>query len=367
MRHCTVCGAEAREGAKFCTSCGARLQTTGMDASASSGQTATLPSVTDEPSESARTDEDRDADASVSDVTTTYVPDSAETEGRADTPFTSSWPAPDDAPATDEPSDRTEGDDAHSGAEEPASWASAFVTPEPSRDDSTTDAADSGWTGDDTQEELRDDIGTDADRDEGRFGEESWTWAGGDEPASDVGLVDDASRKNMTTENDQHGASTWGSWAPAVNGPSTLHEHDDDPAGQIRGLLNELADRIDRLVNPATVGSREIDPDQLADQLDRWARTVPDVDELLDVVRDVRKAPRDLDAITRLVDRAGDLELLVRHYQSITTSSGQWAAELRRPRQDAVDDVSAKPKALPRGELTLPAVVAPAAPDRHCG
>jgi hypothetical protein len=95
------------------------------------------------------------------------------------------------------------------------------------------------------------------------------------------------------------------------------------------------------MMSPATMASREVDPDALADQLATWSRAVPGIDDVLTVVQAVRKQPRDLDALLSLADRAPDLELLVRHYQAITASSDRWAGELRRPREGSTDKPTA--------------------------
>lgn len=353
MKHCTVCGAEAREGAKFCTSCGARLQST-----VAASETATLPTVSDEPesppentpaSGIADTSE-RDADNDPED-TAIYVPerdDSAEASAPADTPYVASWPDTDTPDDADEQPDQPEPASSSPESSEPASWTSAFVSPEPSPSDSGADdtgaTAAEGDRGDDTSEwswnTPQEDGDTDSDQGEAVVAEESWSWSTADEPASDTGAENDDVPQASSLEDETHGASTWESWAPAAGGPSALDDHDDDPIGQIRGLLNDLAERIDRVVSPALLDSRDVNPDDLADQLDRWARPVPDTDELLAVVQDARKSPRDLDAVARLADRAAELELLVRHYQSITSSSGKWADELRRSRSNESNESS---------------------------
>lgn len=357
MRHCTVCGAEAREGAKFCTSCGARLQGTGTE-------TSTLPSVsgTVEPPSGADPDpiaDDAgrdDAGNGSSDDTVAYVPEQgepAEAGEPADTAYVANWPATDDADASDDQAEQAEPDPLASDSSEPASWTSAFVSPEPASTDSEADdtheAADesvrddtgSEWSWSEPQDEPPAGTASEGDDDEAPAApEESWPWAATDEAPSEPGMPDDSVPGDPELKPDHSGASTWESWEPAAAGPSTLDEHRHDPVGDIRGLLNDLADRIDRLVSPSTLESRSIDPDDLADQLDRWSRSVPDTEELLATVQEVRKSPRDLDAIARLADRAADLELLVRHYQSMTSSSSQWASDLRRqrdPRQNEHD------------------------------
>jgi hypothetical protein len=142
----------------------------------------------------------------------------------------------------------------------------------------------------------------------------------------------------VAAEDDHHGASQWESWAPAADATPTVATGSSDTAASVRRLLDDLANRIDRLIAPATLASREVDPDSLAEQLDRWSRPAPGSDDLLAAVQAVRKSPRDIDAVTRLADRAADLELLVRHYQAITTGSAKWAAELRQQKEPSGDE-----------------------------
>jgi hypothetical protein len=111
-----------------------------------------------------------------------------------------------------------------------------------------------------------------------------------------------------------------------------------DAGASVRRLLDELANRIDRLIDPAPIAARGVDADDLADQLGRWSSASTDADGLLEVVRAVRTAPRDVDALTRLADRAPDLELLVRHYQAITNTSGEWSRKLRDRKPSGGED-----------------------------
>jgi predicted nucleic acid-binding Zn-ribbon protein len=298
MTHCTVCGAAAREGAKFCTSCGARLVDTVATAPASDDtaiHASVEPDVSDAPDTAP--DERQEVEAETiwaSTVTGSAtgevesVPvDTAEPEPVAapgeQAEYTASWPeAGDEAPVEGAPA----GAVADSGAQPDAAWAS--------------------WS--DTATEPTEPTELPAS-----------------EPVAEPGEPDAVDGMEAS----HHGASQWESWAPEASGEATVPASGSDVGASVRRLLDDVANRIDRLIDPATVASRGVDVDELADQLGRWSRTSTDAAGLLEVVRAVRTSPRDVDALMRLADRAPDLELLVRHYQAITTGAGDWASRLR--------------------------------------
>jgi len=322
MTHCTVCGAAAREGAKFCTSCGARLVDTVVPVAEPADAQAT---VVAEPAAAGTPDmpEDRQQVAESTwgpvengaVVVETEVAPSEEPEPDAaeSAEYTASWPT--DEGGTGEPVSA-----APAGADDGpgATWSSWSVT----KDDPGTGPAPASFA-------------TDADQDPRPDASRSGELADGGADSREATVVEPAPADPM--DESHQGASQWESWTPEASGAATVPATGGDVGASVRRLLDDLADRIDRLIDPAPVTSRGVDADELADQLDRWSNASTDADGLLDVVRAVRTSPRDVDALTRLADRAPDLELLVRHYQAITGSAGEWASKLRdqAPRDEA--------------------------------
>lgn len=268
MTQCTICGSTSRDGAKFCTSCGARLE--------------------DDAPASQQDSESNESESSL-------AQDDPERESVADT-YASSWPATD----TD-----AEGDD-HDDEDqsEPTPISMSFATdkeqdPEPDKhDEGTID------DGDNASEDI------DAN--------------GGQEDS-------DAEADMNTGTGDHEGASNWESWSPDPGPLASVQR--DDGEGQIDAitrLVDELQQQVRQLKTETAPDSGLPDGDEFVDQLERWSSSSLDIESLLAAVRQVRKQPRDLDAISALTDNIADLELLVRHYQSITTQAGEWAAALGR-------------------------------------
>lgn len=367
MRTCSICGAEAREGAKFCTSCGARLDEAVDQAAtepadddspretpAPANETEANPVATDQDVADTLAVESETAAPPVEPVESTAEPeepavDDAQPAPQSEPEIAATWPAADTASEID---DRP--DDAAAEVvtgEAPASFATD-ADQDPQEDAATT----SGWGWPTSASEAADEPVPDESTDEPE-GDDSAQWEGvasadssaepdwpsTEEPEVAPSTPDDPATTNATdtetvgatTDTDHRGASRWESWASATVGAEVVQEAREDPARAVRGLLNDLANRIDRLMSPAALAARDIDPDELADQLGRWSRSVPNAEVLLEVVQAVRKSPRDLDALSELADHAADLELLVRHYQSITDSAGTWARDLRRERSSS--------------------------------
>ena len=330
MTHCTVCGAAAREGAKFCTSCGARLVDT-VTAPAAEPDEATVaePITIESPESPPEPDDDQVA------VESTWAP----VENGDVTGADGSAPAEEsDAPEPEMPVTETvetpeytaswptgENDAADSVADVPASDATGSET-----------SAWASWSSasDDTvTREVPDSFATDATQDP--RSEE----ARAEEPAvADAGAVETPAPDPDPMAASHHGASEWESWEPVASGEATVPAARGEIGTSVRRMLDDLANRIDRLIDPESVDTRGVDADELADQLDRWSRAHTDADGLLEVVRAVRTSPRDVDALTRLADRAPDLELLVRHYQAITDGAGDWAGKLRSQQTQGGDD-----------------------------
>lgn len=319
MNRCTVCGATSREGAKFCTSCGARLGEGEVQQAATgnvvSGDDVASPETTDTAVQQTVT-APQDTDDAIPEDTTSAELDVSDTENPADDDdhYVSSWP---DAESSDDTQERFGTEDAPE---------SATTGPNEDADFSSASDGDTGWPntsepGDDEGAVITapapESFATDADQDP--------------DPRETAGA---------SADTDHHGASEWEGWAPVPSTTSSVAGTVTEPDAQVEHvhqLLDELKHRIDRITKPASLESRDLDPDDLADQLERWSRAVPDSDELLEAVKEARRSPRDIDAMMRLSDRAADLELLVRHYQSITSTSDEWAADLRRTRTGETD------------------------------
>lgn len=306
MIHCTVCGAAAREGAKFCTSCGARLVDT----------TSAPPEATDT---APPTEETAVAEAMPAD--TAWAPSGPdETENEPEAPAEPAGPEP--AIAEEQPA----------GEAVPLDYAANWPAPEATetRDEPVLEEhAESGEPVEATGETTWSSWSSATTEPEAEA-TEPVTSEMPEEPATAPVEPEDT---DTGVEEHPHGASQWESWAPEASGAAAVPSSAGDTAAAVRRLLDDLTARVDRLIPAAALASGEVDADALATQLERWSRATPDSADLLEVVRAARKAPRDLDAVTRLADRAADLELLVRHYRSITDSAGQWARELRQ--QDA--------------------------------
>jgi hypothetical protein len=364
MTHCTVCGAEARAGAKFCTSCGARLVDSVSSAPASPDETATVAILSEETTSEATasdvpaetSDDQPDAETAWTSSLTSDATGATETapvEGdepavsaeTQPTEYASSWPASDDEPALEDAV--LEVDDASAQPDSAwSSWSSATdetVTREAPESfaidadqDPTPSQADASAWGEASASTPTEDrpspFATDADQD--IQSDESVDV----EPAEVVTGESTAGQADEGTRDDHLGASEWESWAPVASGAATVPSSGDDIRGSVRRLLDDLANRIDHLIDPAPVERRGVDADELADQLDRWSSASTDAAGLLEVVQAVRKSPRDVDALTRLADRAPDLELLVRHYQAIANGAGDWSRKLRDQEASASED-----------------------------
>jgi hypothetical protein len=336
--HCTVCGAAAREGAKFCTSCGARLMDTSPIAPAATTSDDSAPLAT----------ANGDTATSVpvpaeSGVDTAWAPGTATDDAEPETEEVPSWadisePA-EPAVAEAEPSPEPEAPAYASNWPEPEAAAGDDVTQPADEAASTTDAPveAAAWTSWSTTTEAEP-VALEAETPQAEPEPEPEPETQQVDEEATAATASPGVEPNAGMEASHHGASQWESWEPAASGEATVPSSTSDAAASVRRLLDDLANRIDRLISPASVESRAFDPDDLADQLERWARPTPGSADLLEVVQAVRKAPRDLDAISRLADRAADLELLVRRYQSIASSSGEWARELRERRAAGTDE-----------------------------
>ncbi|HEV2129079.1 MAG TPA: hypothetical protein VGR22_10715 [Thermomicrobiales bacterium] len=187
--------------------------------------------------------------------------------------------------------------------------AEQIETEQPAASTEPSDTDLSGWPAPETSETRHDDINP----------ESSHTGWDTTEPESDHGLHDS-------------GPSEWEGWSPTPSPESAVHPYDDNESLQeIRELVGTLQQRLDRLADPLPVGARGIDADELADQLSGWASGGPDSGELLEVIREARANPRDIDAVTRLAARAEELERLVERYGTICSDAQRWVARLRYP------------------------------------
>lgn len=317
MKHCTICGAASREGAKFCTSCGARLEDEAVTA-----YTATDDTEPDAQSGNAGTGTETLSSASEQEhVAGSEPPVDASVDDEASTSrgYTASWPDADSQTTTGAATASFATD-----AEQDLASASFDVTS--SRRSSTSDAEEDGPRISDTSTD--DDAQPDATL--------GWSSTSAASTDSDLGDVPSGTEQEATSETfadleDHIGASHWESWSPDPS-PQAMAPHSDaeDSIGSISRLMDELQQQVERLRTSDALTASGINPDDLARQLDRWSSNTPDIESLLAVVQRVRKHPRDLDAIGELTDNVADLELVVRHYQSITSQAASWAATLNR-------------------------------------
>lgn len=264
MEYCTNCGAASREGARFCTACGVRLD--------------------------------------LGDNVPEREPAPVDTEATAMHETLGG-----EAPTDDE--SRPE----HMSDSDP-------IQDEPLPDDQPEDSYLQSWPASDTAEEPALETTT------------VYTAAGADTDADDWS---DPQTVSSETEPDRDtSAAGWAEWSPTPVASALVpvdDEHNDHSLDEIRELASTLQSRLDRLSLSAAMTSRGADADDLAHHLDGWARDARASDDLLKVIRETKANPRDLDAITRLADRADELERLVKHYSTIGTDAERWAARLRDP------------------------------------
>lgn len=342
MVHCTNCGAAAREGARFCTTCGTRLDldttATSAAASASPSDTATLdavdttPDATDEGEHASSTLSSTPEDAGATPDTASEEPETSSqayvpTSEPDDTDASATWPDTDTPSETDETQSETISD-------ETSTWPDADTSmmeepQDPDRSVASTTSADDGpyaggWPSPSTDNETE--------------AEEAVTTIPDDSEADPWQASPTTSRY---TDVEDDGPSAWEGWSPTpdpepmIDVGSTVSSDDEDSSlDDIRALVSTLQQRLDRLVAPASVASRGVDADELADQLHGWAQEVRAPDDLLDVIRDARQNPRDIDAVTRLADRAGELERLVERYGTLCSDAERWVARLRNQPND---------------------------------
>jgi hypothetical protein len=262
MEYCTNCGAASREGARFCTACGVRLD---LDDYAT----------------------EREPVPVDTEATTTY--DALGSEASTDDePLSGREPDPD--PTRDEPLPEDQPEDSYL-----ESWPVSDATDEPANETTTVYTA----------------VGTDTNAND---------WPDPEAASSDAEPDRDAS------------ASGWAEWSATPVASALVPVDDDDEdhgLEEIREMVSILQSRLDRLALSAAVMPPGVDTDELADHLDGWARDASASDDLLEVIRETRAKPRDLDAITRLADRADELERLMKHYRTIRTDAERWVARLR--------------------------------------
>lgn len=285
MATCTICGTVSRDSARFCTSCGARLE----DESAHEYPEANVV----EPGDAHHEGSD---DENVTDEFAENSND-AEADDSGSANFASSWP---ESSSDHESDDSAEREDPDQPDRSPASI--NFAT---DKDEDLPEAMDR-FSVDPSPSDDELDTSTDDD--------------GSDDGDTDL----------MGLDNDE-GASNWESWSPDLGpGAVSSSQSETNRVDAISRLIDEMQVQLQMLRSEESGIGNGPDTTQLTDRLERWSTNTPDVESLLAVVQQVRKRPRDLDAISELTESIADLELLVRHYQAITNEAGEWAEKLRR-------------------------------------
>jgi hypothetical protein len=262
MEYCPNCGAASREGARFCTTCGVRLEL---------GENAP------------------EREAAPVDTGVTVAHETLDNEGPTDDES-----RPEHVLGSDPIRDEPHPDDQHEDSYL-ESWPVSDARDEPANETTTVyTAVGTGTDANDWPDPQAVSSEPEPDRDTNASG-----WAGRSAPPATSALV------------------------PVDD------EDNDHSLDEIRELVTTLQSRLDRLTLTAAMTSRGVEIDDLADHLDDWARDASASDDLLEVIRETRANPRDLDVITRLADRADHLERLVKHYSTIRTDAERWAARLR--------------------------------------
>ncbi len=369
MLTCSNCGASVREGARFCTTCGTRLNdpvTTDAtsvwatpvpsDTAASTDEAFPDPVWTDAADRAqAVTDDERSGEvdaAPAAEIEPASEPDVAAVEQPAPTPspsttddaFNWSWGSPSNADEVDDAA-------SNRGADE-VEVESGVV---PDQDDASATGSDSNELVDATEIEILevDDSVADAEVDE------TPTDPDPDPESSDALLVveDEEDERQEESETLAAWAEQWQSPdsdnAPGDDTPGILpaptatpereqtaaaapgeFEEEEDTVARAERLISELRAIIPTLARPMVaapdpvVATNTIDTGSIADELEGAARS-GQFDDLRDVLQAARANPRDVDTMLTLSGRVDRLLELLDDRDNLARVSEDAAERLR--------------------------------------
>jgi hypothetical protein len=354
MLTCTNCGASVREGARFCTSCGTRLNDPIDQEATGSWTTATVSdanpagSATDRPEPAAswstdapETDGTPDEAETGETLAATREGDmqpeteaSTEPDTSRDEGFTWSWRASTDHPEEDDPADEPNQVDEESGIviEEGES-------PDPAPDDSElADATeieileddqpgDGQAPEDDVAPETSDSLLVVDETADGQDESETLAaWAGQWE-GEEAG-VDDPDRQPLVEAEADIGSEGTTDVSGEQHGDErqAAPDDDEDTVSKAERLIGELRSLIPTLARPMPAPATSVpDPTPLADELEGAARAAQ-FDDLRETLQAARERPRDVDTmlslsgkVDRLLELLDDRDNLARTAESAAT------------------------------------------------
>ena len=295
MQTCSNCGASVREGAKFCTSCGTRLNDHASASATSVWQVPESPS-----------------DASASQTSSSGASGSLEpassstgsTSSKADQTFNWSWGSPSEDAATSS-SSSTQAEEEMASTDSSADEASTDA--DAVKDASEVEALDDQPAT--TDEESVDSQRADASSDSATLS--SWTSQWDDD-------VD------ATSPADASASASSGARASVSEPTVEEDEGEEDTVARAERLIGELHKIIPSLARPRPPVARATTTEE-ADELERAAR-VGKFDDIRDALLAARDNPRDIDnmmtlsgKVDRLLELFDDRNNLARTAESIAT------------------------------------------------
>jgi hypothetical protein len=355
MFTCSNCGASVREGARFCTSCGTRLNdTTGASAESTWDASTSAESVTPAEDGSAATDE-----ATATRVNLASDESAAEASSVTETSDVS--PAEDPVgnsldeigtPADDTPAP----DDAFTW-----SWGKPVDTDEtPSSDNNGQLEVESGVLVQERASATDQEPDTIVDATEIEILEEEPTVTDDDRITEEQARAHDQAGDveiDVVTEesSDGEGAETLAAWAEQWNEPESGNEQDapsspgasatsddgepeavkedeeeeEDTVAKAERLIGELRAVIPTLVRPRP--AQPVAPGDsaaIADELTRAAKA-GNFDDLREALETVRDNPRDIDSMLKLSGQADRLLALLDDRNALATTADSAASQLR--------------------------------------
>jgi len=362
MLTCSNCGATVREGAKFCTTCGTRLNDVSSTSTTSVWQVpdANPPASTTEPTASTS-----DAAAPASGDTAS-TGERVESTGEDKSAFTWSW----GAPATSDATDSTEQENVGSGTDAPAP--DGDDEPPAAADDATSheSGTDGEPVADATELTILDDEqeGSSAAADETEAApdeatpevDDAFLAVPDEEPAAEDRAEDESEDESGGTETLAAWAGSWddnadddANGATAEEAPATLagtsaavqdeSTTDSDPGRDAGGedtvaraerLIGELKALIPSMVRPnPPIPAAKVNPDSdtVANDLEAAAR-VGKFDDVRDTLLAVRDNPRDVDNVLRLSATVDRLLELLDDRNNLAKTAESAATRLRGPK-----------------------------------